>query len=129
MLRPSAPIRRKLSMLTLVTCGIALLVTTVLFLAGELLVIRRSNLQQLQTLSEAIASNCTAALAFDNPEDAGNVLSAFRSDPHIEVAGLYKADGTLFATYPPSAALQQLPERAVAPGYRFSGGTLIGVSE
>jgi signal transduction histidine kinase/ActR/RegA family two-component response regulator len=129
MLKPSAPLRRKLSILTLVTCGFALLLTTVLFLVGELLVIRQSNLQQLQTLSGAIASNCTAALAFDNPEDAGNVLSAFRSDPHIEVAGLYKADGTLFATYPPSAALDQLPETPGVRGFRFSGGNLIGVSE
>ena len=74
-------------------------------------------------------SICSAALAFDNPEDAGNVLSAFRSDPHIEVAGLYRADGSLFATYPPSAALHSLPEKAVVPGYRFSGGSLIGVAE
>jgi signal transduction histidine kinase/ActR/RegA family two-component response regulator len=122
-------IRRKLSTITLVTCGVALLLTTLLFLLGEFLVIRKASLQQLQTLSEAIASNSTAALAFDNPEDAANVLAAFRSDPHIQVAGLYKADGSLFASYPASVALGELPEKAGARGYRFAGGNLIGVAE
>jgi hypothetical protein len=32
---PAVPIRRKLSRITLITTGAALLVTTVLFLAGE----------------------------------------------------------------------------------------------
>ncbi|HUQ10628.1 MAG TPA: ATP-binding protein [Steroidobacteraceae bacterium] len=121
-------IRRKLSTLTLTTCGIALLITTTVFLAGELHQIRTSNLQQLRTLSEAIGSNSTAALAFDNPEDAAAILSAFRSDPHIEVAALYKADGSFFAAYPPDAKAGALPAMPVAEGYRFESGKLTGVS-
>jgi hypothetical protein len=97
----AVPIRRKLSVLTLTTCGIALLITVAVFLGGELLAMRESQQQQLRTLSEAIASNSTAALAFDNPEDAAGILDAFRSDPHIEVAALYKPDGSLFVAYPP----------------------------
>ena len=55
--------------------AIALLMTTLLFLLGAVVVTRQSNLQQLQILSEAIASNSTAALAFENPDDARSVLS------------------------------------------------------
>jgi signal transduction histidine kinase/ActR/RegA family two-component response regulator len=128
MSRP-VPIRRKLSAITLTTCGIALLITATLFLVGELLQVRKSNLQQLRTLSEAIASNSTASLAFDNPEDAGGVLAAFRSDPHIEVAALYQPDGTLFATYPPSVSAGTLPPSPGVRGYRFSGGNVVGVTE
>ena len=73
----AVPIRRKLSTITLTTCGIALLITALVFLFGALLMMRQANLQQLQTLSAAIGSNSTAALAFENPEDAGAVLAAF----------------------------------------------------
>jgi signal transduction histidine kinase/CheY-like chemotaxis protein len=124
----SVAIRRKLSTITLITCGIALLITTLLFLLGQLLLIRQSNLEQLQTLSRAIGTNSTAALAFENPEDASVVLSAFRSDPHIELAALYRNDGRLFATYPPSVPARSLPAAPGTLGFRFDQGSLIGVS-
>jgi signal transduction histidine kinase/ActR/RegA family two-component response regulator len=125
--RPVA-IRRKLSAITLTTCGIALLITAMLFLAGEFVEIRRSSLQQLRALSEAIGSNSTAALAFDNAEDGASVLAAFRSDPHIEAAALYKPDGSLFASYPPSLPARALPATPGDAGFRFAGGNLLGVS-
>jgi signal transduction histidine kinase len=124
----AVPIRRKLSTLTLTTCGIALLITATVFLLGELHQIRRSSLQQLRTLSEAIGSNSTAALAFDNPEDAAAILSAFRSDPHIEAAALYKNDGSLFVAYPPGTNAGSLPPMPTAQGYGFEGGKLMGAS-
>jgi signal transduction histidine kinase len=124
----SVPLRRKLSAITLITCGLALLITAGLFLVSELFVLRQSNLQQLRTLSEAIASNSTAALAFENADDARGILEAFRSDPHIVAAALYKSDGTLFATYPAEPPAGALPEAPGTPGYRFEKANLIGVA-
>jgi signal transduction histidine kinase/ActR/RegA family two-component response regulator len=126
---PSVPIQRKLNAITLKTSGFALLITTLLFLLGEVMVARQSNLQQLEILSEAIASNSTAALAFENPDDARGVLSALRSDPNIAAAALYKADGTLFATFPQAAPAGVLPASPPSPGYRFEKAHLIGSSE
>src|SRR5882672_8828587 len=96
----ATPIRRKLSSITMFSTGVALLVTTVLFFGGEVVAGRRSSLQELRILSEAIASNSTAALAFDNPDDARGVLAAFRADPHIVAAALYSRDRRLFVSYP-----------------------------
>ena len=124
----ATPLRRKLSTITLITTGVALLVTTVLFLAGEVLALRKSGLQQLEILNEAIASNSSAALAFDNPDDARTVLAAFRADPHIVGAALYKTDGQLFVAFPDAAAADALPPTASAAGYSLSGSSLIGVS-
>ena len=90
--------------------------------------VRRSSLQELRILNEAIASNSTAALAFDNPDDARGVLAAFRADPHIVAAALYKPDGQLFVTYPESPPAGAVPEMVVAPGYHFDGSALIGVA-
>jgi signal transduction histidine kinase/ActR/RegA family two-component response regulator len=122
------PLRRKLSAITLITSGVALLITSLLFLVGQLFVVRQSNLEQLKILNEAIASNSTAALAFENPDDARSVLSAFRSDPHIVAAALYKSDGTLFATWPDHPPSGALPAAPGEPGYRFEQASLIGVS-
>ena len=125
---PAVPIRRKLSRITLITTGAALLVTTVLFLAGEVVAVRQSSLQQLKILNEAIASNSTAALAFDNPDDGHAVLAAFRSDPHIVAAALYRPDGRLFVAYPDEAAAGGIPAAPGGPGYSLAGSSLIGVA-
>ncbi len=128
MTRPTVPLRRKLSTITLTTCGIALLLTMLLFLLGEALLSRQQNLQQLKILSAAIASNSTAALAFENPDDAATVLSALRSDPHIVSAALYKTDGSLFATYP-RLGPDDVPHAPPAPGYRFEQAHIVAVTD
>ena len=126
---PPVPIRRKLSSISLITTGVALVLTTVLFLAGQVVAVRSSSLQELQILSEAIASNSTAALAFDNPDDALTVLGAFRADPHIVVAALYKEDGTLFVSFPNAPPADALPASVGAAGYSIRGASLIGVTQ
>jgi signal transduction histidine kinase/CheY-like chemotaxis protein len=126
--RQSAPIRRKLSTISLVSTGAALLLSLVLFLVGEIYAARSANLQQLRVLSEAIATNSSAALAFDNADDGRAVLSAFKSDPHIDAAALYKSDGSVFVTYPQVVPAGLLPQAAGAPGYHIDGAALIGVA-
>jgi signal transduction histidine kinase/CheY-like chemotaxis protein len=121
-------IRRMLSSISLMTTGVALFVTMVLFLVAEVIAIRDSSLRELRILNEAIASNSTAALAFDVPEDARNVLAAFRSDPHFVAAALYKTDGQLFVTFPDAAPAGAVPATAPAPGYALTGPALIGVA-
>jgi signal transduction histidine kinase/CheY-like chemotaxis protein len=124
----AASIRRRLSSITVITTAVALLVTTVLFFAGEVVAIRHSGLQELRILTEAIASNSSAALAFDNPDDARNVLVAFKADPHIVAAALYRQDGELFVTYPDTVAPGTIPSTAAAPGFSFDGSSLIGIA-
>src|SRR3984957_18407753 len=96
----STPIRRTLMRMIFISSGAVLVVTTTAFCAYEFLTFRQTSVQQLQILSQAIASNSTAALAFDNAEDAAVVLAAFKADPHIVAAALYDARGRAFAEYP-----------------------------
>ena len=120
------PIRRILMRMIFISSGAVLAVTTTAFCAYEFLTFRQSSVQQLQTLSQAIASNSTAALAFDNADDAAGVLSAFRADPHIVAAALYDAKGKAFATYPQGLAAARFPARPGAQGYTFGRTELIG---
>src|SRR5580698_5486909 len=95
----ATPIRRVLMRMIFLSAGAVLAVTTIGFCGYEFLTFRQSSVRQLEILSEAIASNSTAALAFDNAEDAGGVLTAFRADPHIVAAALYDSRGVVFAVY------------------------------
>jgi signal transduction histidine kinase/ActR/RegA family two-component response regulator/uncharacterized membrane protein affecting hemolysin expression len=122
----SRPIRRTLITALLLTSGAAMLTTALAFFAYDFLTYRQSTLRNLATLGAAIAANSTAALAFDNADDAREVLSAFRAESHVVAAGLYTRSGKLFASYP--AADAALPAAlALQDGYRFEQGHLIGV--
>src|SRR5260370_32712529 len=122
----STPIRRTLMRMIFISSGAVLAVTTTAFCAYELLTFRQSSVQQLQILSQAIASNSTAALAFDNADDASAVLAAFKADPHIVAAALYDSRGKAFATYPHGLAAARLPDQPRAPAYTFERTELIG---
>jgi signal transduction histidine kinase/CheY-like chemotaxis protein/uncharacterized membrane protein affecting hemolysin expression len=125
-LRGTTPLRRSLVRIVLFVIITVLAVATVGFCTCELLIYRQSAVQQLQTLSAAIASNSTAALAFDNADDASVVLEAFKADPHIVAAALYDAKGKLFATYPHAAPAARLPSAPGPSGYFFHASMLSG---
>jgi signal transduction histidine kinase/ActR/RegA family two-component response regulator len=126
MAAPSTPIRRILMRMIFLSSAAVLAVTTMAFCTYEFVTFRQSSTQQLQILSQAIASNSTAALAFQNADDASVVLAAFKADPHIIAAALYDAQGKMFATYSQGAAAARFPPRPGAPGYTFGRTELIG---
>jgi signal transduction histidine kinase/ActR/RegA family two-component response regulator len=121
------PIRRTLITVILLTCGAVMLITSTAFFAYEFVTFRQLTLRNLTILGEAIAANSTAALAFDNPDDAREVLSAFKAQPHVVGAGLYLNDGRLFASYPEGISRDSLPKSVRQDGYRFEKGLLTGV--
>jgi signal transduction histidine kinase/ActR/RegA family two-component response regulator/uncharacterized membrane protein affecting hemolysin expression len=126
MRQDSRPIRRTLITALLLTSGAAMLLSAVALGVYDFMTYRQSTLLNLGTLGAAIAANSTAALAFDNPDDAREVLSAFKAENHVVAAGLYTSSGGLFASYP--AANAALPTQLAAPdGYRVERGQLIGV--
>jgi PAS domain S-box-containing protein len=119
-------IRRKLMRIMLLTSGLVLALTCAAFLGYEFVTYRQSAVRELTTIGRIIAANSTAALAFRNPDDAREVLTALRAERHIMAAALYDDRGTRFASYPdtlPAAAFGAAPER---DGFRFERGHLVG---
>jgi signal transduction histidine kinase/ActR/RegA family two-component response regulator len=123
---PSISVRRKLRRMLFLATGTALMITTGAFCTLEILTFRSSSIGQLKTLSEAIASNSTGSLAFQNAEDASSVLSAFKADRHIVAAALYNAQGELFAAYPNGSGASVVPKHPGDAGYAFSSHALVG---
>jgi signal transduction histidine kinase len=126
MLFRDIPIQKKLMAVFLVMSTLVLVLTCVSFLASEIFTFRKTTASQLSTLGKIIAANSTAALAFDSPEDAGRVLSALETEPHIRRAAIYDAGGRLFAHYPDTAAAGDFPPEPGQNGYRFTRSGLSG---
>ncbi|HXC25643.1 MAG TPA: PAS domain S-box protein [Gemmatimonadaceae bacterium] len=121
------PIQRKLMTIVLLTSGAVLLLTCAAFFAYEIVTFPRATIRQLSTLGEIVATNSTAALAFDNQQDAAEVLSALKAEPHITAAALYDQHGALFATFPAGAPASTFPRSPGGDGHRFEQAHLITV--
>lgn len=122
----NAPIGRKLTAIILLASGAALALTCVFFISYEYFAFRQNLLSSLVAFGQIIATNSTAALAFDNPQDAREILTALKAQPNIEVAVLYNRDGKLFATYPANLPVNALPHALEQDGFRFEHSYLIG---
>ena len=125
-MKPSrTSIRRKLVTAMMLTS------TTVLVLTGAALILydvassRRALVHSLTTRAEILAANSTAALAFDNPDDATRVLAALRSDPSTVMAALYDRHGQLFATYPSHRASTAPGSAPVRMGSWFEHSSVV----
>ena len=118
------PIRRKLITVILITSGVVLTMTCGTFLTYELVTFRQDMVRRLSMLGQVVAANSTASLAFENPTDGVQVLSALSADPHIVAAALYDEGGALFATYPEHAPVA-FPARPDPDGHRFGAARLV----
>ena len=118
-------IRQRLMRILLLTSSVVVTVTCAAFLVHEVITFRQTALSNLETLGRVIAANSTAALAFQDEQDATETLSSLRTEPHVVAAALYDRNGRLFAVYRPGAN-QPVPQVPSVDGYRFEGARLIG---
>jgi len=125
---PRTTIGRKLVTAMMLTSTAVLVLAGVVFVAHDFAISRRAMVQALVTRAHILAANSTAALAFQNPDDATQVLHALGTDPTMTAAALYDGQGQPFATYPASAKPGTVPARPMATGYRFERSRL-AVSE
>ncbi len=92
-------IKRKLTVIIMLTCSAALLMASVAFITNEVLTFRKAMIENLSTLSEVIGNNSTAALSFNDRKAAEETLSALSAEPNVISASIYARDGSLFAKY------------------------------
>ncbi len=119
-------IQSKLMRVILVICGIVLFLTYASYFIYEFFTFRETTKTQLTTLGKIVATNSTAALAFDNHEDANEILGALKAESSIVAASLYDKNGKLFAKYPLSITAETLPASPQWEGYQTAGFYLQG---
>ena len=126
MLFKDMPIRRKLMRIIFLISGMVLLVTCITFFIYEFYAFRKTTVEKLSTIGKIISANSTAALAFDNQDDAKEILAALKTEPHIVAAGLYDKDGYLFSRYSSGKEINIFPVKPGLKGYRFIHSHLEG---
>lgn len=118
-------IERKLTLIIMLTSGIALLLACAAFVTYELVTFRGTIVRTLSTLAEIIGANSTAALVFNDQHSAEDTLAALSAERHVVSAHIYAKDGSLFATYRRSDIKGDLsPPKPQKDGYRFEGDHL-----
>src|SRR5215211_6154590 len=113
----NTPIRRKLMTMILLTSGIVLLFTCSSFFIYEFVTFRQTSIRHLTTVGEVIAANSTAALAFDNKDDAREILSALQVEKDVVAGALYDKTGKLFCIYPEGISAGTFPPTVESEGY------------
>jgi len=126
MILQNLSIKRKLTLITMLTSSMALILSSAGFLIYDLVSFRHLLTQDLMTQAEIIGYNSAGAMEFKDEAAATATLSALTAKEDIITAVLYRPDGKIFAYYfRGSAALPAyLPSRLQGKGYLFERGYL-----
>ena len=120
------PIKRKLTLLIMLTSSVALLLAAAGFIVAEVFSFRDSMVRNFSTMADIVGANSTAALAFQDRNAAGETLEALSAVKSLVSAGIYAKDGTMFATYRREDVKKDFlwPARP-EDGYRFEAGHFV----
>ena len=93
------PIRRKLVIMIMLTTTSALLLSGVGVVISDSILLRSYLERDLSSLARIIADNSTAAVAFEDPKSAADMLATLKARTHLVSACIYRANGTVLARY------------------------------
>jgi two-component system sensor histidine kinase/response regulator len=93
------PVKLKLHLIIMGTVCTALLLACVAGLVYDHVVLYATAENDLGILAEIFASNSAAALTFDDPKSARELLAGLKARRSIESAVIYSATGKVFASY------------------------------
>ncbi len=120
-----APIQRKLILVILFTSSFALFLMGSALITYEVVTFRSSLALHVNVLAQIVGSNSTAAVAFDDPKNAQEILGALAADRQITEAAIYNGQDQLFASFPALPALAAFPVKPGPVGYTFEDRHLI----
>jgi PAS domain S-box-containing protein len=121
------PIRRKLLALVLAITAIVLLASCAILVAFDLISLRRELTRELGTLSDVIAANSSATLAFAAKEDAAELLSTLSAERSVVLGALYDSTGKLFAAHSPQEPPPAVLDLPAENHQEFRNGRLMTV--
>ena len=131
------PIRRKLTLIILLTSTVALLLASGAMAVYEFMRFRHALARELSIEAEIVASQSGTALAFSDPAAGSEYLRALQAQPGIVHACLFMPDGKVFAEFK-SGRKELPPLTRNNPGHQFEkdyvvvfqdvyfGGELVG---
>ena len=93
------PIKRKLTLISLLTSGTALLLACAAFVAYDLVSFRHILVRDLSVTARMIGYNSAASLSFNEASSAETTLQSLAAQPHVVAACIYDPKDKVFAAY------------------------------
>ena len=92
-------IKRKLTLVTMITSWAALLVACVLFAVYDHMTFRQTLLAKSRPWPDIVGGNSTAALSFDDKDSASQILGRLRAQRSIRTAALLDPAADTFTSF------------------------------
>lgn len=118
-----APIKHKLMVVLLLTTSLALLLMAGAVVTYEIITFRSAVTTNTEVLAEVVGSISTSSLAFQNQEDANEILRVLSAEPQVKAAAIYDEKGAVFARFP--SLKTAVPDSPGPDGSSFRPGHLI----
>ena len=117
-------IRHKLMSVVLLTSLVALVISLGTIVVYDLRAYHRNLVADISTQAELLGHMSSAALAFDDERLAQENLNLMRIRPRVTAGALYKADGSLFASYRANERVGTLPAKVGKEGESIAGSSV-----
>lgn len=123
------PIRRKLTLVVLVSSTAALLVASAALFAFQVYTFRQNFMRDLVALGEIISANSTAAITFQDTDAAREILSGLRVKEHVKNAFIVLPSDKVFARFGDNDGAVPLTDYPAKTGFKFKGEDLLQTQE
>lgn len=118
-------IRKKLLLIMMGICLAALIVSGTIFNLWSYFLFRNNMVRNFRAQAEMTANNCSAAILFDDPKTAEEVLNSYKAEPSVVNCCIYDAEGNHFASYIRDGFTGHQKTSLQPSGYIFDEGYLV----
>ncbi len=119
------PIKAKLMLLVMMITCTALLLSSAAFVIYDHVAFRKSMARDLSITAEMVGATSSAALSFNEPGAADEVMRSLAAEPHTISASIFNKEGAVFAGYKRASEKSPLVPNGPEPdGHRFQDGEL-----
>ena len=119
----NSTIKRKLMIIIMLTCSVALILACAAILVFEIASFKRILTRNTTVMANVIGDYTSAALRYSDREAAREYLSALKAEPYVTSATLFH-EGELFATYNRNGKENTPPPPLLEQGHIFTNDSL-----
>jgi C4-dicarboxylate-specific signal transduction histidine kinase len=123
------PIRRKLTLVVLVSSTAALLVASAALFAFQVYTFRQAFMRDLVSLAQIISANGTAAITFGDADAAREILTGLKVNQQIKDAFITLPNGSVLARLGGNDSAASAKDYPLRTGFQFHGGDLFQTQE
>jgi len=109
----------------MIACTIALVLAGVAFVIYDHQQMKSNMVQEFEILADVLGANCTAAIAFNNTNDAKETIASLMVEDNVAAACVYRLDGTILAQYKQGGRADiEFPTLTVDQSHQFGNNYL-----